>query len=94
MKRGFKVLLAALLVSVMALFLCPLSHAHGSFQSTHGPTSTVNSVDQTGHVDVACVGLVLPAMLLQPEHRAESRTPVHISLDPHPLRVLLCEFRC
>jgi len=94
MRKGFKILLATLLISVMALFFCPLSHAHGSFQSTHGPTSTVNSVDLTGHLDIACAGLALPPLLLHSAHRAESRIPVEAAPDPQALRVLLCEFRC
>ncbi len=91
---GFRILLATLLISVMALFLCPLSYAHGGFQSTHGPTSTVNSVDQSGHVDIACAGVMLPNLVLHSTNRSESRMPAEASPDPHPLRAILCEFRC
>lgn len=94
MKSGFKILLATLLISVMALFFCPLSYAHGSFQSTHGPTSTVNGPDLTGPLAIACLGVVAPILLLQLAQHPDFEISARFLSGTHPLRVLLCVFRC
>jgi len=92
MRSGFKFLLGALLISVMALFFCPL--AFGSFQSTHGPTSTLDAGSVSLDFTIAFIGMVLPSLVLRPLCRLEFEAEVESAAGIHPLRVLLCTFRC
>ena len=92
MSSGFKFVLAALLLSVMALFFCPL--AFGSFQSTHGPTSTLDSGAISIDLAVGFFGIALPAVVLEPLRRIEFESPAPFSPVSNSLHVRLCTFRC
>jgi hypothetical protein len=85
-------LLLALIVSVLALFFFPL--AFGGFQSTHGPTSTIDSGTVAVDLTTATFALLLPPIVLLTVRRVELEPRLEMCSERDSLCVLLCNFRC
>lgn len=84
----------ALLVSVLALFFFPLSF--GGFQSTHGPTGTLDSGVFSHDLTLTAFAVLLPSLILLPLSAAsiESEPDSEIPEPGCSLWVTLCTFRC
>jgi hypothetical protein len=84
----------ALLVTVLALFFFPLSF--GGFQSTHGPTSTIDSGVLSHDLALATFVILFPSIILLPLSAASFKSePISEAAEPgRSLCVTLCTFRC
>lgn len=93
MGSGFKLLLVAVTLAVMSLFFC--HPAFGSFQSTHGPTSTIDAGAVSLDLAVMLFVFAIPAVTFRSAvRRLDLESFCESTLTSHPLRTLLCTFRC
>jgi hypothetical protein len=93
MDGGRKIFWSFVLLAITLLFFFPLSF--GSFQSTHGPTTTVTSGSLTADITLAGIAVIvlfLPASTLQ-QYRSEALRCSDSSRSRQG-RELLCTFRC
>ena len=90
--RASGILPLVLVVSVVALFFCPLGH--GSYQSTNGPTTTVDSGTGSMDIGVAVFGMAAPVITLERQSSAPAEATTESIADVVSLRSMLCTFRC
>jgi len=90
-RNRFLVVLA-LLFSVFALFFCPLTF--GSFQSTHGPTSTINSSNTALDLTLATFIFLVPTIVLLTVRRVVLEPLPELFGESRSLCVRFCTFRC
>lgn len=84
--------LVALLASVLALFFFPLPF--GGFQSTHGPTSTLDSGSLSHDLTLAIFTFQFPTIVLAELQPVEFEAAPVVSEVVGSRCALLCTFRC
>ena len=93
MNSGRQILSWLMLLGIVLLFFFPVSF--GSYQSTHGPTSTVNSAASNPVVTVVVVTVALAfALVVANRDRSFTREPVEVLRHSVVVRELLCTLRC
>ncbi len=93
MNFGHKTLAWLLVLGIVLMFFFPLSF--GSFQSTHGPTTTVNAAASNPVVTLLIVAVALAlALTVANRDRAYRQEPDEVPVHRLVVRELICSLRC